>query len=50
MAELTLELCPSAAPSWYDNVGHMPFWEAAERFDRELAEFADRAKDDARPL
>jgi pimeloyl-ACP methyl ester carboxylesterase len=26
--------------SWYDDVGHMPFWEDAERFDRELATLA----------
>ena len=26
--------------STYPGVGHMPFWEATERFDRELAAFA----------
>jgi non-heme chloroperoxidase len=41
MAEHTLDICKSAVPSWYDDVGHMPFWEAAERFDRELGEFVD---------
>jgi non-heme chloroperoxidase len=42
MAEHVLEVCPSAIPSWYDDVGHMPFWEEAERFDRELGELVDR--------
>lgn len=36
MGEHTLAICESAIPSWYDDVGHMPFWEASERFDREL--------------
>jgi pimeloyl-ACP methyl ester carboxylesterase len=40
MAEHVLGLCDSAHASWYDGIGHMPFWEAPERFDRELAEFA----------
>jgi non-heme chloroperoxidase len=40
MAEHTLEVCERAVPSWYDNVGHMPFWEAPERFDAELADLA----------
>jgi len=42
MAEHVLEVCPSAIPSWYDDVGHMPFWEEAERFDRELGQLVDR--------
>lgn len=41
MAEHTLGVCKQAVPSWYDDVGHMPFWEASERFDRELAKLAD---------
>lgn len=40
MAEHIVDVCKSAKVSWYDDVGHMPFWEAAERFDQELAEFA----------
>jgi non-heme chloroperoxidase len=43
MAEHTLEHCPTAVESWYEGVGHMPFVEHAERFDRELATFVDRA-------
>jgi non-heme chloroperoxidase len=43
MARHSLEVCASATASWYDGVGHMPFWEAPERFDRELREFADQA-------
>jgi non-heme chloroperoxidase len=42
MANHTLERCGTAAASWYEGVGHMPFWEAPERFDRELAELVDR--------
>jgi non-heme chloroperoxidase len=39
MAEHILDACGTATPAWYDGVGHMPFWEDAERFDSELAEF-----------
>ena len=35
-------LAPHAAVSTYANVGHMPFWEAPDRFNRELREFRDR--------
>ena len=41
MAEHVLSVCPAATPSWYDGVGHMPFWEASDRFDRELADLAE---------
>jgi pimeloyl-ACP methyl ester carboxylesterase len=41
MAELTLSVCSAATPSWYDDVGHMPFWEDPARFNRELADLAD---------
>jgi non-heme chloroperoxidase len=41
MAEHVLGVCRSAVPSWYPGVGHMPFWEAADRFNRELADFSD---------
>jgi hypothetical protein len=44
MAEHTLTVCPAAAASWYDGVGHMPFWEASGRFDRELAGLAHGAR------
>ena len=49
MAEHVLGMCTSAVASWYDGVGHMPFWEAAERFDRELGEWVDRATTSAAP-
>jgi non-heme chloroperoxidase len=39
MAEHVLDVCGTATPSWYDGVGHMPFWEDPVRFDRELGEF-----------
>jgi pimeloyl-ACP methyl ester carboxylesterase len=45
MAEHTLDICEPAVASWYDDVGHMPFWEAAKRFDRELHEFTARIVD-----
>jgi pimeloyl-ACP methyl ester carboxylesterase len=44
MAERTFTACPAATLSWYDDVGHMPFWEAPDRFDRELADFASTAR------
>jgi len=40
MSERTLGICDRAVASWYDGVGHMPFWEAPERFDRELGQLA----------
>jgi non-heme chloroperoxidase len=43
MAEHVLGVCAAPTPSWYDGVGHMPFWEASDRFDRELADLADTA-------
>jgi non-heme chloroperoxidase len=46
MAEHTLAVCPSATASWYEAVGHMPFWEAPERFNRELRELATPAETD----
>ena len=42
MAEHVLDVCGMAEPSWYDGVGHAPFWEDPVRFDRELVEFAAR--------
>jgi non-heme chloroperoxidase len=44
MAEHTLSVCPAATMSWHDDVGHMPFWEASDRFDRELADLARAAR------
>jgi non-heme chloroperoxidase len=41
MAEHALSVCPAATVSWYHDVGHMPFWEAPDRFDRELADLAE---------
>jgi pimeloyl-ACP methyl ester carboxylesterase len=40
MAEHVLEVCGTARASWYEDIGHLPFLEASERFDRELAELA----------
>jgi pimeloyl-ACP methyl ester carboxylesterase len=44
MAEHLLGIASSATLSWYDDVGHMPFWEAPERFNRELADLAKTAR------
>jgi non-heme chloroperoxidase len=44
MTEHLLRHCGSAVGSWYDGVGHMPFVEATERFNLELAAFVDRAR------
>lgn len=42
MAQHVLDVCGPAEPSWYDDVGHMPFLQSAARFDRELGAFAAR--------
>jgi pimeloyl-ACP methyl ester carboxylesterase len=39
MAEHIVTVCTTAQPSWYENTGHMPFLEDADRFNRELADF-----------
>jgi len=44
MAEHVLATCPTAKPSWYDGVGHVPHLEEPERFNRELAELTRRAR------
>jgi len=50
MAKHTLSICPAATGSWYEGVGHMPFWEAPERFARELAGLARGAKSHPGPV
>ncbi len=40
-AQLTAAQVGHARLSWYDDIGHSPFWEAPERFNRELAELID---------
>jgi non-heme chloroperoxidase len=44
MAEHVLATCPTAEASWYDGVGHAPFLEAPDRFNRELAALAQRVR------
>jgi pimeloyl-ACP methyl ester carboxylesterase len=44
MAEHTLKCCDTARASWYEGVGHMPFIEDAERFNRELEGFVAQAR------
>jgi non-heme chloroperoxidase len=43
MADRIREHCKGAEISWYDGVGHAPFLEEPDRFNRELARFARRA-------
>ena len=43
MAEHIADITPGAVLSRYPAIGHAPFLETRERFDRELAEFADSA-------
>jgi pimeloyl-ACP methyl ester carboxylesterase len=42
MAEHVLAVCPTAEVSWYDRTAHSPHLEQPARFNRELAELADR--------
>ena len=42
MGQHVLDVCPTAEASWYEGVGHAPFLEDPERFDRELADFTRR--------
>jgi pimeloyl-ACP methyl ester carboxylesterase len=44
MADHVLATCPTAEASWYDGVGHTPFLEQPERFNRELADLTRRAR------
>jgi non-heme chloroperoxidase len=44
MAEHILATCPTAEASWYDGVGHAPFLEEPERFNRELAALTRRVR------
>lgn len=44
MSEHILATCPTATGSWYEGVGHMPFMEAPQRFNEELAAFARRVQ------
>ena len=44
MAEHVLETCPKATASWYDDVGHAPFLEDPDRFNRELAELVHHVR------
>jgi pimeloyl-ACP methyl ester carboxylesterase len=42
MVDYTARVVPHARTSIYHDAGHMPFWEDAPRFNRELAEFVIR--------
>jgi pimeloyl-ACP methyl ester carboxylesterase len=41
MSEHTVARVPNGTLKVYDGVGHLPFWEAAERFDADVAAFVD---------
>ena len=43
MSQHVLDTCPTAEVSWYKGIGHAPFLEDPERFNRELADFTRRA-------
>ena len=43
MGEFTAAAVPGAKLSVYDGIGHLPFWEDAARFNRELAAFVRAA-------
>jgi pimeloyl-ACP methyl ester carboxylesterase len=43
MAEYTTRVVKHAEASIYPGVGHMPFWEAASRFNSELGAFVSKA-------
>ena len=43
MADYTARVVSHAQSSIYEGVGHMPFWEAPARFNRELGEFVAKA-------
>jgi non-heme chloroperoxidase len=45
MARYTASMVPQAQSSLYEGAGHMPFWEDAPRFNRELADFVTRSRE-----
>ena len=44
MGDYTIATVRGAKASWYDGVGHCPFWEDAPRFNAELLAFARSAR------
>jgi len=44
MTEHILRTCPTATGAWYEGVGHMPFVEAPQRFNEDLAAFVRRVQ------
>lgn len=47
-AENLNENIPNSQISYYPDVGHSPFWEEPERFNRELREFVNETSDQSR--
>jgi non-heme chloroperoxidase len=45
IARYTASMITQAQSSLYEGAGHMPFWEDAPRFNRELADFVTRSKE-----
>lgn len=44
MGDYIMEHCNTAEASWFDGVGHAPFLEEPDRFNRELVRFAKKAR------
>jgi non-heme chloroperoxidase len=45
MGQHILDVCQTAEASWYEAIGHAPFLEDPERFNRELADFTRRVNE-----
>ena len=43
MGEQAMDVFPNASALIYENSGHAPFWEEADRFNTDLSAFADQA-------
>jgi pimeloyl-ACP methyl ester carboxylesterase len=43
MGEQAVATFPNATTHIYENSGHAPFWEEADRFNTDLVTFANRA-------
>jgi non-heme chloroperoxidase len=49
MSEYILRHCRGAQASWYEGVGHAPFLESPDRFNRELVQFVGGTQRTAQP-
>jgi len=46
MARYTATVCPNGRELIYEGVGHAPFWEVPERFDKDVADWLDSLPDE----